>query len=96
MRKPNLQGDNSFYKRNLPHLQPGNAVFFITPRLDGSLPKERIRELQEAKNAEEQLIKNSGLSEIEISDKLKKNFNLYFGKFDRLLAEDTQGPHWFG
>ena len=27
--------EGDFYKRNLPHLQPSNAVLFMTVRLDG-------------------------------------------------------------
>ena len=88
-----MPGDQIFYRRNLPHWQPQNAVLFITTRLDGSLPKERIIELREIQKAEEQIIK-AGLNEVDIKQKLLENFNLYFGKFDKLLDGNTNGPHW--
>ncbi len=39
--------DNSFYRRNLPHLQPQGGTFFITFRLSGSIPISVIKHLQE-------------------------------------------------
>jgi REP element-mobilizing transposase RayT len=36
-----------FHRRHLPHYYPPNSVYFVTPRLAGSLPKFRIDEIQE-------------------------------------------------
>ncbi len=88
------KGDQPFYKRNLPHWQPDNAILFITARLDGSLPKVKIEELKERMAAERLLLRNKGLTKEELSKALSQNYNLYFGKFDKLLDGNTKGPHW--
>ena len=94
MGKIEKPGDQVFYKRNLPHWQPKNGVFFITTRLDGSLPKERVLELQKIQIDERSLLKGKGLSEERIEQMLQQNFNLYFGKYDKLLDGSSIGPHW--
>jgi hypothetical protein len=35
------------YHRKLPHFQPAEATFFVTFRLEGSIPMETIRHLRE-------------------------------------------------
>jgi len=35
------------YRRNLPHLQPAGATFFVTFRLAGSLPKSVVDQWQQ-------------------------------------------------
>jgi putative transposase len=37
---------NIYHKRNLPHYYPKGAKFFITFRLFGSIPKEKLEEMQ--------------------------------------------------
>ena len=44
-----------YYQRNLPHIHPANAVFFITFRLYGSLPLCIIEKLIEEFNSEREL-----------------------------------------
>ncbi len=36
----------SYYKRNLPHFQPFGYAFFVTIRLDGTLPIKIIQKLK--------------------------------------------------
>jgi putative transposase len=36
-----------FYQQKLPHFQPPQATFFVTYRLAGSIPMEKIREWQD-------------------------------------------------
>jgi REP element-mobilizing transposase RayT len=43
----------SFYRRNLPHVQPEGATFFITSRLAGSLPADVLEKLHQEKEAME-------------------------------------------
>jgi len=86
--------EGDYYARNLPHWQPENAVLFMTVRLDGSLPRAKIEELKERKEAEERLLRRKGLSDDALVKALNENFNLYFGKFDNLLDGSTTGPHW--
>ena len=39
---PNRLGYKSFYRRNLPHIQPLNTALFLTFRLAGSLPTLKV------------------------------------------------------
>jgi REP element-mobilizing transposase RayT len=43
----------TFYRRNLPHIQPEGATLFITSRLAGSLPAVVLEELHREKEAME-------------------------------------------
>ena len=84
----------TFYRRNLPHLQPEDAVFFMTVRLKGSLPKEVILRLQQEYELRHKELEKRGLSEKELVEEMGKSFDLYFGRFDDLLDSGTTGPHW--
>ena len=48
-RTPTLDrlGYKSFYRRNLPHIQPLNSALFVTFRLAGSLPEEVLARMAE-------------------------------------------------
>lgn len=82
------------YKRNLPHLQPPNAVFAITICLSGALPKKRIEELIDERSLRIFEIKASELTEKEQEIALTKAHQIYFGKFDDLLDNANTGPTW--
>lgn len=89
-----LPQEKDFYGRNLPHWQPENSVLFITCRLYGSLPKSKIQELQFLKTkAEKELLADNMPSEA-LQTELLKCKELYFGKFDHLLDNNKDGPHW--
>ena len=89
-----LPHEEDYYKRNLPHWQPEQAILFMTTHLSGSLPKAVIQKLREIKEAEKQRLKSRGLSEEQIKEELLKVSDLYFGKFDNLLDGTSTGPHW--
>ncbi|MCH8317306.1 MAG: transposase [Bacteroidetes bacterium] len=82
------------YRRNLPHFLPQGATFFITFRLDGSLPVSVIKELKEEAKILEDQIKNN------VKDRLKRKRliygqrKLFFGKFEQLLNRGETGPIW--
>ena len=82
------------YRRNLPHIQPPGATFFVTFRLYGSLPVSVIKELKEEAKILEDQIRNN------VNDRLKRKRliydqrKLYFGKFDKLLDKGATGPTW--
>jgi len=84
-----------FHRRNLPHWQPENAVFFVTTRLYGSLPLDIVKNLSKERKRETDKLKEMGLPEKELNERLKLCYNLYFGKFDELLDKGNTGPHWF-
>lgn len=82
------------YRRNLPHIQPEGAIFFVTTRLAGSLPLEAIERLQEQyrlnRRAVEQMTAPPELKQALLYDEEKR----YFGRFDSLLDGATAGPVW--
>ena len=83
----------TYYKRNLPHYQPPGYTFFVTFRLDGSLPFDVIRRLKEER--EKELKEIVGYDNPEIRrEKYKSYQSQYFGKFDKLLDNASYGPTW--
>jgi putative transposase len=83
-----------FYRRNLPHWIPEGAMFFITFRLADSLPLEIIKQLDELRERERQIIraKFSGAQE---RDELYKLDKKYFGQFDSWLDRCVESsPRW--
>jgi putative transposase len=83
-----MQEHKLFYSRNLPHYQPEEGTFFITYRLQDSVPKSKIPELKN----EYRLLKsqNPQMSE---EEKLKAHAN-YFRLFDKALDENPNEPYW--
>lgn len=81
------------YRRNLPHIMPKDAIFFITLRLAGSLPAAVVERLRKEKEAEI----NSLKKRLPAKDFEKEKYKLekrYFGKFDDLLDGASSGPLW--
>ncbi|HHT9145802.1 MAG: transposase [Candidatus Brocadiaceae bacterium] len=88
-----MENDTVYYRRNMPHIQPNGAAFFVTFRLAGSLPKEVVLQLKEEQSKNERLlykVKNETERKKKIDDQRK----LYFGKFDEILDKATSGPCW--
>lgn len=84
-----------FYRKNLPHYQPpDDTVFFVTTRLDGSLPKEVIEKLKEQRETEINIIKQSTNSFQEKRIKIDNAHKRFFGKYDDLLDGLTIGNNW--
>lgn len=83
------------YYRNLPHLHPTQAVFFITTRLYGSLPAAVIHALQDE---QKQALRK--ITEAEKQEGTNRYFEKanqskrYFARFDALLDKPTNGPYW--
>lgn len=83
----------TYYKRNLPHYQPPGYTFFVTYRLDGSLPVEIIKQLKAEREKALKVI--SGYTDIKVrKEKYKTYQSQYFGKFDKLLDGSSYGPKW--
>jgi len=83
----------TYYKRNLPHYQPPGETFFVTYRLDGSLPYEIINKLKAGR--EKVLEEISGYANLAVrKEKYKAYQSQYFGKFDKLLDGAGYGPNW--
>jgi len=81
-----------FYHRNLPHIHPSGAIFFITFRLAGSLPIKVIEDLRKAFKDEQRLSDcfNGVKRQIE-RYRIQKKF---FGRYDEWLDQMAHGPTW--
>jgi len=83
----------TFYRRNLPHIQPIGAAFFITFRLAGSVPKSVIDAL--SVNYDFQFHKAK--TNIDVHERNLKVFNLrkkYLVELDAILDKIQHGPHF--
>ena len=80
------------YARNLPHIQPIGATFFITFSLYGSIPKEKIQQLQQERNAKMNTIREENF------ESLKENLDIaqkrYFQRFDAVLDSVEYGEKY--
>jgi REP element-mobilizing transposase RayT len=79
------------YRRNLPHLQPAGASFFITARLTGSLPQSVIARWKEERRWLKQLSERNP----QHFEKVKADFERsWFFKFEEILDGGRHGPIW--
>jgi len=87
------ENETIFYRRDLPHIHPKNATFFITFRLIDSLPVDVLQRLQqERENEINRLRKKYSGKEFEKEKcKLEKR---HFGRLDVWLDHASTGPHW--
>jgi putative transposase len=77
------------YKRNLPHIQPLGAAFFITFCLKGALPEEVIIRMQETYRLE-----LAELNKLRPENYSLKRYNAskrYFARFDQALDLEKTG-----
>ncbi len=88
---PNLSPE-SIYRRNLPHIQPPGATFFITFRLAGSLPAAAIASL--CADAEHTRIALERMPDSpERAQRLYEAERRFFGQWDAAL-DQGEGPKW--
>jgi hypothetical protein len=84
----------SFYRRRLPHWQPGGVILFVTCRLIGSLPAVAVRRLAE----ERQLLDHEPVrpAESRRDRALRHGRRLFELADDALTAslEDQRSPIW--
>ncbi len=77
-----------FYRRNLPHIQPPGAIFFVTCRLADSIPQEALSTLHEEfekRKAELERMPDGP----ERAKRLAREKSLFFGKWDAALDAGT-------
>ncbi|MEP7127621.1 MAG: transposase [Chitinophagales bacterium] len=84
----------SFYRRNLPHFQPGPGVYFITYRLANSLPAKVFEEFQSAFILYSNLLLGSKLPREEIDKLLDIRFRRDFATIDKFLNLSDYGENW--
>lgn len=75
------------YRRKLPHIQPKDAVYFVTFCLKGALPKHVAETLRDQKNI---IVTSAMLSS---TKKYFARLN-YFEEVNDFLDQAKSGPHW--
>lgn len=72
------------YRRHLPHIQPEGATFFVTSRLEGSLPVEVFERLNQER---EEIVRNLGTirDKKERHERTHSEFQQLFRKWDDAL-----------
>jgi len=82
----------TFYRRNLPHIQPIGATFFVTFRLKDSVPLAQLEELREEHRQKIANLKkeDSELKGLLIHDERKR----FFARYDALLDAIANGPDY--
>ncbi len=83
----------TFYRRNLPHIQPEGATLFVTFRLANSLPREVIDKLKaEREDAEKKIRQITNSTEREDQHRLAER--RFFGKWDDALDSLASGEKY--
>jgi hypothetical protein len=92
-RPPTLDrlGYKSFYRRNLPHIQPLNSALFVTFRLTGSLPEEVFTRMAEERRQIERASKGDALRGRARWGELARR---HFAMLESWLDRATIGPTW--
>ncbi len=75
----------------LPHIYPEGATFFITFRLDDSLPQAKVQELKQEYEEQLQAFKRIEKDKQKIMDFTEKLRSITFGKYEHQLDEKPYG-----
>jgi REP element-mobilizing transposase RayT len=86
-------GYKSFYRRNLPHIQPLNTALFLTFRLAGSLPVQVLGRMAEERRLLEQALKKDAA---ESKSRLGELSRRHFAVLESWLDKPATGPTWLG
>ena len=86
----------SFYRRNLPHIQPPGATFFLTFHLAGSLPRRVLEQWESEKSDFLKLQNNSrlGTTEGKTMEQKRQWERQRFQKIEKTLDNAQSGPVW--
>jgi len=81
------------YRRNLPHIQPLGATFFITFRLAGSLPRAVVKQwAAEKRRLEQELVR---LTDAQERARREREFQRRWFRYSEELLHKAQcGPTW--
>ncbi len=83
------------YRRNLPHIQPVNACYFVTTRLVDSIPRSILLKLEMEREDFERQLKRIK-AETERADVKREFERKHFKKYDEALDKIACGPVWLG
>lgn len=85
---------DNYYRRNLPHIHPPNAVFFFTYNLQGAVPKHVIDGWKtELEIVREGMIR-SGLSPAEVEREYQQLKQRQFVRYEKYLDRMDSGPRF--
>lgn len=84
-------GYKSFYRRNLPHIQPLNTALFLTFRLAGSLPREVLARMADERRLLEKALNNDSA---ESQSRFRELTRRHFAMLESWLDKATIGPTW--
>ncbi|MEP7323735.1 MAG: transposase [Saprospiraceae bacterium] len=76
------------YVKNLPHIHPANSIYFVTFRLEGSVPIIQLQKLNENYELKKSQIQNESL---EIKNKVAHE---YKAEKESLLEQIDDGPRY--
>ncbi|MCS7187836.1 MAG: hypothetical protein N3B10_06705 [Armatimonadetes bacterium] len=82
-----------FYRRNLPHIQPLGATFFVTFRLAGSLPFILLQQREQEKRFYQAILARTE-DENERRRLQRKWERRWFLRFEKALDKADFGPAW--
>ena len=88
-----------FYRRNLPHIQPPGATFFVTFHLTGSLPRSVLQHWKTEKYRLEtekiNILKSENNERLAaIEEEISKQKREWFRKIEKTLDDAQSGPVW--
>jgi putative transposase len=83
----------TYYKGNLPHIQPVGATFFVTFHLHGAIPQPLIANYK--REYEEALTLIESDKSLNTEEQVYNLQKLFFKKYDDLLHAQKDGPHHF-
>jgi putative transposase len=84
-------GYKSFYRRNLPHIQPLNTALFLTFRLANSLPREVLARMASERFLLEKALKNDPA---ESHSRFRQLARRHFAMLESWLDKAAVGPTW--
>jgi putative transposase len=88
---PDRLGYKSFYRRNLPHIQPLNTALFLTFRLAGSLPIEVLGRMADERRLLKEALKNDPAGS---PSRFRELSRRHFSVLESWLDKATIGPTW--
>jgi putative transposase len=87
----NRLGYKSFYRRNLPHIQPLNTSLFLTFRLAGSFPREVLTRMAEERRVLEKALNNDLVNS---QSRFRQLARRHFAMLESWLDRAAIGPTW--
>lgn len=86
-----------YYRRKLPHWQPAGATFFVTFRLAGSIPLEKLREFEYLHAFKRhQIQQNRSLDPEMVAAHLTAEHKRHFARVDDWMDKNLNAPHFLG